>query len=148
MGGDGPHYSPSTGPLHRNSSFGLATFRADGFVAVRAKPTSEAETKAKATTVPVRGDGAQLLVTADTDRDGAGMSLRVQPVAADAEPVVCQPLSGRNVTNEPLQGCDLRPLLGQNATLEVQLTGAAMLYTIGFRGSGGGVAGAGPSPSG
>lgn len=37
MGGDGPHYSPSyPSPLHRNSSFGLATLRQDGFVALRA----------------------------------------------------------------------------------------------------------------
>ena len=35
MGGDGPHYSPAyPSPLHRNSSFGLATLRPDGFVAV------------------------------------------------------------------------------------------------------------------
>ena len=31
MGGDGPHYSPPfPSPLHRNSSFGLATLRQDG----------------------------------------------------------------------------------------------------------------------
>ena len=33
MGGDGPHYSPAfPSPLHRNSSFGLATLRQDGTI--------------------------------------------------------------------------------------------------------------------
>lgn len=40
MGGNGPHYSPPhPSPIHRNSSYALATLRPDGFLAVT--PTTD-----------------------------------------------------------------------------------------------------------
>ena len=97
MGGDGPHYSPPyPDPLHRNSSFGLATLRPDGFVAVRAqaqKSTSESESESESEsklglelplntstvvgvgrTKPVVVSGQQLVVTADTAMAGPATS--------------------------------------------------------------------------
>lgn len=46
--------------------------------------------------------------------------------------VVCSALEKANVTNAAMNGCDLSPYLGQNATVQITLDGAAMLYMLGF----------------
>ena len=70
--------------------------------------------------------GATLIVTADTAPAG---KLTVRVLAADSgggdgsgavAPLVavCTPLSGRNVTDGALGGCDLSAVVGTNVTLE------------------------------
>ena len=41
-------------------------------------------------------------------------------------------LTGRNVTDTALEGCDLTALVGTEATLSVMIDGSALLYMIGF----------------
>ena len=66
--GDGPHYSPAwPSPIHRNSSFGLATLRPDGFVAVR--PVTGYTSGAGSISVNV--SGPRMLITADTAPSGS-----------------------------------------------------------------------------
>merc|ERR1719329_416930 len=67
MGGDGPHYSPATGLLHRNTSFGLATIRPDGFVGVRAYGTGSGVGRTR----PLLVSGPQLTVSADSATGGS-----------------------------------------------------------------------------
>ena len=77
-GKDGPHYSPDyPNPLHRNSSFGLATLRQDGFIALKAR-----DGKGSGKTTPLEvggaGAGARLVLTADTDcKNGAVVQITV-----------------------------------------------------------------------
>jgi len=142
MGGDGPHYSPAyPSALHRNSSFGLATLRPDGFVAVRARagqmphqpaggrtaafsPHSKSGT-GKTTALVVTG--GQLVVTADTAlAGGAGAAVTIT-----AGGRACGTVSGRNVTDFALAGCG-GMAVGTQVTLEIVLSGDALLYTVGF----------------
>jgi hypothetical protein len=130
MAGDGPHYSPPyPSPLHRNSSYALATLRPDGFVALSPKTGAAA---GRATTVPLLVSGPRLLVTADAAPSGTvRVSVRSAGAAGSTTTLECVALSGRNVTDEALDGCDLDGLVGQMATLELQLEDAA-LYIVGF----------------
>lgn len=66
--GDGPHYSPAwPSPIHRKSSFGLATLRPDGFIAVR--PVTGYTSGAGSISVNV--SGPTMLITADTAPSGS-----------------------------------------------------------------------------
>ena len=122
MGGDGPHYSkPWPDPNHRNSSFGLATLRQDGFIALRAKDGTAGS--AKTIALQVSGSG-QLVATADTAMTGASVSLSVGAIK-------CGVLSGANVTDHALAGCGALSV-GGSVSLTVALAGEARLYTVGF----------------
>ena len=121
MGGDGPHYSkPYPDPNHRNSSFGLAKLRQDGFIALRAKDGKAGAAK----TVALDVTGSQLVVSADTALAGASLSISVDGTK-------CAALSGANVTDHPLAGCGALKT-GGAARLTVALAGEARLYTVGF----------------
>ena len=129
FGGDGPHYSPAwPDPGHRNSSFGMGTLRPDGFVALR---PSKAAAAGKATTVPLVASGAVLTVTADA-APGGSVGIMVRAPGLPGGAVRCAVLAGRNVTDMPLQGCDLSAVVGQLVTLEFDVRDAA-LYTVGFK---------------
>ena len=138
FGGDGPHYSPPyPNPLHRNSSFGVATLRPDGFVGVRPKPTIKSDAHAHkssslfgtASTVPLLVTGNTLLITADTAPSG-----NVTVVAHGAElpggAVTCGTVSGRNVTDE-IMGCDLTAVVGKTIVLNLMVRNA-VLFVLGF----------------
>merc|ERR1711924_462079 len=104
MGGDGPHYSPATGPLHRNTSFGLATLRPDGFVGVRQVSAEEGS----AQTMPLLVTGRRLTLTADAAPAG---SVSVTVRAANTNSLAfleCDPVIAENVTDSPLTSCDLQ----------------------------------------
>ena len=129
MGGDGPHYSPDwPDPLHRNTSFGVGMIRPDGFVALRPGAVGGA---GKATTVPLVASGRQLTVTADA-APGGSIGISVLAAGLPGGVARCAAVAKRNVTDEPLQGCDLSAVAGQLVTLELDVQGAA-LYTVGFR---------------
>jgi len=124
MGGDGPHYSkPWPSSNHRNSSFGLATLRQDGFVALRGR---SADGAGKATTVAldVPAGRTQLLISVDTAINGASVTITVN------KELVCTPVAGRNVTDYALQTCSLKGF--STVTLDITLSGGALLYTVGF----------------
>ena len=130
MGGDGPHYSPAwPSPLHRNSSFGLATLRQDGFIGIKATSSSNGGA-ARTTAITVSGNG-QLIATADT----AGAFLAAP--GNDASVVIsvggkqCGTIAGKNVTDFKLPNCNSLSV-GTNITLDIQLKGNAVLYTVGF----------------
>ena len=131
MGADGPHYS--WGALKKNCSYGLASLRPDGFVGLRG---AKNDTKISnppvgnvATTAPINCSGPTVLVTADTATKGAAVSIRVHFAGTV---LLCEPLQGMDVTDAPLTGCDLTSMVGKDVILEVQLGGAAVLYTFGF----------------
>ena len=44
----------------------------------------------------------------------------------------CTALTGKNVTNVALEGCDLQPHVGQQAILHIEIDGSALLYMVGF----------------
>ena len=121
-GGDGPHYSPPYGnSLHRNSSFGFATLRSDGFVALRAtNGTGLGET------VALDVQGPKLLLTADT-APGGSVTVRVRSVK---DTLICDPVENSNVTDHTLGGCDLTSLVGSKAVVEFSVAGGAAVYTF------------------
>jgi len=41
-------------------------------------------------------------------------------------------ITGKNVTESAVAGCDLAALVGKRAVFYLDITGGAMLYTIGF----------------
>lgn len=128
MGGDGPHYSPPRPSSdHRNSSFGLATLRPDGFVALRPRA---GDSFGVAKTIPLRVSGLQLVVTADTAPHGRLVVEVLHPLL-EGGAARCSPLMGRNVTDEGLRGCELLKVLGQDVVLKIRVRDAA-LYTFGF----------------
>jgi len=130
FGGDGPHYSPAwPDPLHRNSSFGMGVLRPDGFVALRPRAGASAGT---ATTLPLVASGRQLTVTADTAPAGS-VTISVRAPGLPGGGVTCAAVAGRNVTDEPLQGCDLSAVAEQMVTLKLEVGGGAAIYTVGFR---------------
>jgi hypothetical protein len=161
MGGDGPHYSPPWGdPLHRNTTLSMATMRPQGFVGLvpQARPMEDAAGRGpgagvgagggrgetapntgKAVTVPLTVTGARLVVTADTAPAGT-VAVTVNGIEHDSEAAsseqyftaVCTPISGRNTTDEALEGCDLSAMVGRNVTLQLSVEDAA-LYTVGFQ---------------
>ena len=121
-GGDGPHYSPPyPDPLHRNSSFGMASLRPDGFVALRPRDGRSGSAK----TIALKVTGPKLLVTADTAIPGATLQISI------GSSMKCDTLSGENVTDYALRGCNKLPV-GSMAVLELVVTGGGALYTIGF----------------
>ena len=125
MGGDGPHYSPPYGdPLHRNSSFGFATLRSDGFVALRAMNGSSGAGE----TVPLDVHGPTMLLTADT-APGGSVTVRVRDCSSGVV-TTCSPITNNNVTDQALQGCDLQSLVGNKAIVEFVVTGGAAVYTF------------------
>ena len=153
MGGDGPHYSPPAGqPGHRNSSFALATLRADGFLGVRALVTKETERAAvakvlisEASTVPLLVAGPVLIVTVDTNFtspvatatttlcENSSLSIRVVSSTLPGGTVQCSTVAGANVTDMALANCThLDAVVGETVVLEVRLVACATLYTIGF----------------
>ena len=132
MAGDGPHYSPPyPSALHRNSSYALATIRPDGFVGVA--PLLHAG-DGSATTVPLAVSGDTLILTADAAPAGA-VAVTVLSSRLPGGSALCATLSGRNVTDEPVGGCDLAPVVGHEARLQLRVTAGATLYTVGFRSS-------------
>ena len=132
MGGDGPHYSPPyPDPLHRNTSFGFATLRPDGFVALRAADGSRGVGR----TVPLLVTGSQLILSADTAGSAAGsVSVQVFSSSVAGGILVCDAIVDENVTDAALGVCDqLESLVGESVVVEFNVTGAAAIYTIGFR---------------
>eukprot|EP01047_Picozoa_sp_COSAG01_P032691 COSAG01_NODE_2375_length_7802_cov_60.079579_6_plen_157_part_00 len=132
MGADGPHYS--WGLLKKNTSYGLATLRPDGFVGLRGVNAGTKVTNPPvgnvAKTAALNCSGATLVVTADTAAPGAAVFIRVHFAGTVT---VCEPLRGADVTDAPLDGCDLATMVGKEVVLEVQLAGVAVLYTFGFQ---------------
>lgn len=121
MGGDGPHYDKAwPDSNHRNSSFGLATLRQDGFIALRATDGKVGSAK----TITLNVSGSQLVVTADTAMAGASASLSIGATK-------CRVLSGENVTDHALAECGALSV-GSSVSLTVALAGEARLYTVGF----------------
>ena len=132
MGGNGPH------DQIRDSSFGLATLRPDGFACVRGTGTF--------TTVELVVTGKTLTATVDFPEDGGSNALRVAvlPAGADAPPDSLSlarsvPLT-ENATDAPLLfegGMDLSDYIDTTVRLVVSLegSGGAMLFTLGFASS-------------
>ena len=132
MGGNGPH------DQIRDSSFGLATLRPDGFACVRGTGTF--------TTVELVVTGKTLTATVDFPEDGGSNALRVAvlPAGADAPPDSLSlarsvPLT-ENATDAPLLfegGVDLSDYIDTTVRLVVSLegSGGAMLFTLGFASS-------------
>ena len=120
----------------RNSSLGLATFRPAGIAGVGA--AKGWGTRVSGVTVPVPVLGPVLYVSADTDTASGENRHADQPMmprgllAIRAGTVACAPLSGRNVTDMPLAGCDFEPLVGSNVTLHVVIEGESLLYALHF----------------
>lgn len=115
------HYS--WGANAKNISYGVASLRPDGFVGVRANGS-----KATGRTVAVNVTG-QLVVTADTAVAGAALAVSV---ISGGKTTACSSLKGLNVTDHALTGCPLTGLVGKEVTLELEMEGAATLYTFGF----------------
>ena len=104
-------------------------------------------TAVRGRTVPLNVTGPKLLLSADTDmpaseHQGQGYVLPaggvvLTPVAgADAAAVasISCALTGKNVTEQPVasESCDLTALVGKEVAFSIDITGGAMLYTIGF----------------
>jgi len=128
MGGDGPHSG------ERNSSFGLATLRPDGFAGVRGHGVFR--------TPSLVVTDAMLTATIDFVGNGSALRIGVLPDGPDEAPIALAlknavPLTA-NATDAQMHftgGCggpDLSPWLGKTVQLEVSLEGDAMLYAIGF----------------
>eukprot|EP01052_Picozoa_sp_SAG31_P022326 SAG31_NODE_1772_length_7306_cov_3.341335_5_plen_101_part_00 len=95
-------------------------------------------------TVPLPITGAKLLVTADTDTLlGGGENPKGSPtldnvgklainVEVAAVRISCKALTGANVTEQALEDCDFTKYVGQNATVNIMIDGAALLYMLGF----------------
>lgn len=90
--------------------------------------------------------GASLLITADTDTlygggenpqgsntlDNRGRLHITVTVTGVAKPLDCKELMQVNVTEVAMEGCDLTAHVGKEATLQIVVDGAALLYMIGF----------------
>ena len=90
--------------------------------------------------------GPSLLVTADTDTlagggenpqgsptlDNGGKLVISVAVAGEAKPLACTALTGKNVTNTALEGCELGTHVGKQATVHIMVDGSALLYMLGF----------------
>jgi len=123
IGSDGPHNGI------RNSSFGLASLRKDGFAALHGTGT--------VVTVPIMCSGAQLVITADFDAEARDAALQVGVWGAGAQSHLAVehavPLR-QNGTDLPMQytsGVDFSAFIGQNVTLELKLS-SCLLYTVGW----------------
>jgi hypothetical protein len=69
--------------------------------------------------------GGQLIATADA----AGAAGDAVTISIGGKP--CGTIAGKNVTDVKLAGCGSLAV-GTNVTLDLELTGGAMLYTVGF----------------
>ena len=129
VGGDGPHYSPPYGnPLHRNSSFGFATLRSDGFVALRAANGSSGIGE----TVPLDVQGPKLLLTADTAPSGS-VTVIVRATTEGTRGTAtwnCDAVANTNVTDQALTGCNFESHVGSKAIIQFAITGGASIYTF------------------
>lgn len=138
FGGDGPHYGT------RNSSLGLIQFRPAGLAGVGAPAHWHSPVSGE--TQPLAILGATLLVTADTDTMYGGgenpqgsstltnvgkLAISVQ-VIGEVDPIPCGTLTGKNVTNAALLGCDLTAHIGKQAIFNIAIDGCALLYMFGF----------------
>ena len=136
--GDGPHYGT------RNSSLALIEFREAGLAGVGAPACWHAPVAGQ--TKPLLISAPKLLVTADTATLLAGgenpkgsntltnvgrLTISVD-IAGQNGTLHCTSLTGQNVTNYALPGCDLREHVGKQATLHVAVDGSALLYMVGF----------------
>ena len=138
FGGDGPHYSPPyPNPLHRNSSFALATLRPDGFVGLSPQPDTKSarrpyqfdRSSGTARTVPLLVSAPRLLVTADAAPSGR-VSVGVGGAGLPGGWVACGVVAGRNVTDEVME-CDLSAVVGQRVAIELNVT-QAVVFMLGF----------------
>ena len=125
MGGNGPHSGA------RNSSLGLAKLRKDGYAGVGGS--------GKIVLLPVRCTHEMLTVTYDAAERGGG-SIRIGLADVRVSPGLSVnasiPLthSATDAIMHFAGGCggpDFTPLIGQDVTLAVQMTGGT-LYTVGF----------------
>lgn len=121
MGGNGPHSGA------RNSSFGLATLRPDGFAALTAEAGS-------VFTVPLKVTGRTLVVSVDFAPGAPSRSLRIGtahggPLAADASIPISA--NGTDVAVAYAGGADWSGLMNSSVQLEIRLKGAS-IYTLGW----------------
>eukprot|EP00035_Acanthoeca_spectabilis_P012245 m.218102 g.218102 ORF g.218102 m.218102 type:complete len:129 (+) comp15568_c0_seq5:1868-2254(+) len=127
----------------RNSSFALIEFRPAGLIGA---PTGWVY-EVQGSTIPLRVVGSTLVVTADTNTSAGeneqGQDLPMPPgrvtVAVSGQQMpsgtslFCDDLSGVNVTDHPLSGCDFSALVGKEVALEIEISGGALLYTLGWQ---------------
>jgi len=136
FGGDGPHYGP------RNSSLAVAEFRPHGLAGVGAAAGWVMPVAGQ--TVPMLVAGSRLVLSLDSaipmheaasSYTDAGYRIphgQVTLTTVSNPAVVCS-VSGRNVTEEVVGApCDLNALVGSMVAFEIEITGGALLYTIGF----------------
>jgi len=135
FGGDGPHYGP------RNSSLAVAEFRPFGLAAIGAAAGWVMPVAGR--TVPVLVTGNRLVLSADSaiplyeatsSYTDAGYNVPVGRVTMTtvSNPAVICSVSSRNVTQETIGDCDLSALVGRSVVFEIEITGGALLYTVGF----------------
>ena len=86
-------------------------------------------------TVPLLVTGSQLILSADTAGSAAGsVSVQVFSSSVAGGILVCDPIVDENVTDAALGVCDqLESLVGESVVVEFNVTGAAAIYTVGFR---------------
>ena len=84
-----------------------------------------------ATTMPLVASGRHLMLTADTAPSGS-VTITVHAQGLPGGSAICAPVTERNVTDEVLKGCDLSAVVQQTVTLDFDVRGSALLYTIGF----------------
>ena len=86
-----------------------------------------------AATVELRVAAPRILVTADTAVVPLGsITVHVRGAVLPGGEVTCDALSGRNVTDMVLDGCDLNGAMGKLVTLQLRVAGGASLYMVGF----------------
>ena len=133
--GDGPHYGP------RNSSFALAEFRPHGLAGVGAPQGWIHPVAGRTLALLVTGN--QLVVSADADiplfeavssytNAGYGVpksQVTLTPVGVTGVSCI---VTGSNVTEHPIDQCDLTSLIGSKVAFDIEVTGGALLYTIDF----------------
>lgn len=136
FGGDGPHYGP------RNSSLALSTFRPHGLAGVGAAATWVFPVAGRTTLILVTGP--KLVLSADADiplyenhntYTDAGYRVPVGSVTmtalVDGSPPACT-VVGANITEQAVASCNLSSLVGKRVAFGIEVSGGALLYTIGF----------------
>ena len=125
MGSNGPHSGP------RNTSFGLAMLRPQGFVAVGGSRPADAGSFTASKEIECTG--RTLVITADVSSKEASLRVGVRGVeglsASDAKPVTGDATSARV---EFEAGRDFSRLVGSKVTLEFEFAGDISLYTVGW----------------
>merc|ERR1712192_255976 len=78
------------------------------------------------------------------EKDPGSVAISVEAASNTVDDVFevlhCKTLTGKNVTNAMLDGCDLSHMVGQSVRLHIAVDGGALLYTVGFASAGAGVA--------